>query len=90
MTDPTVIPWSVVWYGLMVVCCGTMLAWHGVGQRRPSRVAGFGGLCVVLGVTVMLGVALINGAVMIVKAFGVVTQQAVATAQPQVSKGAPR
>lgn len=90
MTDPTVIPWSTVWYGLMLVTSGTILAWHGVGQRRPSRVAGFGGLCVALGVTVMLGTSLVNGTMMLAKAFGAMAQQAVAAAQPQEHKGAPR
>ncbi len=89
-TDPAIIPWNAVWFGMMMVLCGTILAWHGVGQRRPSRVAGLGGLIVLFGVTLMLGTTLVNGTVMLARAFEVAVQQAVAAAQPQNQKGAPR
>ncbi len=79
MSDPTVIPWSVVWLGLVLVICGVTLALHGVGQRRPSRVADVGGAVVVSGAVLTLGTLLANGIVMLAKAFSAVAQQIVAS-----------
>lgn len=91
MTDPAVIPWSAVWYGLVLLICGAPLVLHDISQCRLSRVADAGKAIIIFGVVMMLGTPLVNGTVMLVKAFSAVAKQAVAAAvQPQGSKGAPR
>lgn len=68
MPDPSVLPWGLVWCGLILIVSGLVLTWHGIGQRRPSRVADMGSVVVAMGFVLVIGPLLVNGSVLITKA----------------------
>ncbi len=80
MIDPSVIPWNVVWYGLVIAAGGMVLALHANEQRQSNQIASLGMAGIALGILLMVGTPLINGSIMLFHAFGQVAQEAVASA----------
>ena len=82
MTDPSVIPWGFVWFGLMLSICGLALALHAVDHPKQSPLASVGAWVMVVGVGLMVGPLVVNGCVMFERAFYAAAQKAVAPARP--------
>jgi hypothetical protein len=78
MNDPAIVPWSIVWIGIILAASGAVLCLHGIGQREPSRVASVGLTAVMLGVACMVAPPLINGGFMLLRSFGDIARQTTA------------
>ena len=86
----TVVPWGVVWVGIVIAISGAVLSLHSIGQRQSNRVADAGAVAVLLGLILMLAPPLVNGTVMLAQAFGSAARSAIASTQPSDTESASR
>jgi uncharacterized membrane protein AbrB (regulator of aidB expression) len=89
MTDPSPVPWELVWLGCLIAVAGAIVAMSGWGQREPRRMDVFGKWIVGCGAALMFSVLLINGVYACAHAFGGILKSAIASAQPSPEMQAP-
>ncbi len=82
MSDPSIVPWSLVWCGLILAICGLALALHTIDHPKQSPLASVGAVGVVLGIVLMVVPLLVNGTVMLERALCAAAQKAFAPARP--------
>jgi len=84
MSDPSPIPWGVVWIGCIVAIAGGVIAMSGWGQREPRRMDVFGAWGVGIGAGLVALTLLVNGGVIALHLCSDIIKTVVASAQPVV------
>jgi hypothetical protein len=86
VSDPSPIPWVVIWVGCVVVIAGGIIAMSGWGQREPHRTDVFGAWGVGIGAGLIVVTLFVNGGVIALHVFSDIIKTVVASAQPVVSE----
>ncbi len=60
VNGPALVPWSLVWVGLIIAVSGAIISMWTWGQREPTKVESFGKVVIALGIVLLLGTPLAN------------------------------
>lgn len=82
MNGSVLVPWALVWIGLVIVVSGAVISMWAWGQREPTRVESFGKFVIAAGFILLVGVPLANGFGLIAYAFKGVAEQMYAAVHP--------